>query len=76
MRTFFFLTIDIIHYYCSYTAFVSCYVCHQFGNAKAHINKHTHIKSITKKFHKKSVGSAIKNKVNKIKILFKLRLSP
>ena len=48
-------------YYCYYyTAFVSRHVSHQFGNAKAQINKHTHVKSITKKFNKKSIESAIK----------------
>ena len=31
-----------------YTAFILHHVSHQFGNAKTHINKHTHIKSIAK----------------------------
>ena len=44
-------------YYYYYTVFVS----YQFGNAKAHINKHT-----LNKFSKKSIGSAITNsKYNK-----------
>ena len=33
-------------YYYFYKAFISRHVSHQFGNAKAHINKHTHVKSI------------------------------
>ena len=40
-------------YYYYYTAFISRYVSHQLGNAKAHINKQTNVKSITKKFNKK-----------------------
>ena len=36
-----------IYYY--YIAFILRHVSHQFGNAKAHINEHTHVKSITKK---------------------------
>ena len=36
-----------------YTAVMSCHVYHQlqFGNTKAHINKHTHVKSITAKLN-------------------------
>ena len=36
----------------NYTAFISRHVSQQFGNAKAHINKHAHVKSITKKINK------------------------
>ena len=42
----------LIGTYYYYTAFISRHVSHQFGNAKAHINKHTQIKSMTEKVHK------------------------
>ena len=41
------LLLRLVQYY-YHTAFISHHVSHQFGNAKAHINKHTQDKSITK----------------------------